>query len=192
MSGYSTQQEVELFRVKASQYQPDLVIVGYCLNDYGESSVEGEAFRRLYFDIFSKSYLYDHLRRNLTGLSDRHLGITITDPEKQFDLHRQFELLQSYCQDRTSVVVIFPMLENFASYVRMHEHERVRLALEGLNYEVLDLFYTFKEYRPSVLQVDPRDKTHPNELGTRLAAQRTAEFLAQAELLPATAAAGRE
>ena len=77
VSGYSTQQEVELFRVKASRFNPDLVIVGYCTNDYAEASKEGDAFRRLHYGIFSKSYLYDHVVRTLNGLSAQMLGRAI-------------------------------------------------------------------------------------------------------------------
>ncbi len=55
VSGYSTQQEVELYRVKASLHDPDLVIVGYCLNDFEESSVEGRAFKHSCYGLFSKS-----------------------------------------------------------------------------------------------------------------------------------------
>ena len=45
VSGYDTAQEVEFLRVKGLAFDPDLVLVAYCLNDAEESSTELEGFR---------------------------------------------------------------------------------------------------------------------------------------------------
>ncbi len=186
VSGYSTQQEVELFRTKASLFSPDLVIVGYCLNDYKESSVEGAAFRRMYYDIFSKSYVLDHVKRAALGVSYNRLGMTVDDSRKQHNLRAQFALLQSYCNDRKNVVVIFPMLVDFHRYLFAFEHMRAKSALEGLNYETLDLLDTFKRYEADRLVIGPSDRTHPNEFGTAIAAEATMNLLIEKNLLPAS------
>lgn len=184
VSGYSTQQEVELFRVKANEYDPDLVIVGYCLNDFEESSVEGEAFKRLYFDIFSKSYLYDHLKRVIAGVSYNQFGYMADAPPAQFDLREQFRLLESYSNGRKNLVVIFPALENFGNYLRSLDHRRIKDAIDGLNYETLDLLDTYRLCDAESLIIEPFDRTHPNSFGTRLAAQATLEMLAEKQLVP--------
>ncbi len=185
VSGYSTRQEVELFRVRASRFGPDLVIVGYCLNDYdANSSVESEAFKHLYYDIFSKSYLYDCLQRVFTSVVYRRTGYSIRDPQAQFNLRRQFELLQQYCPNRKCVVVIFPGLHDFDNYYWEDEHFRVWDALEGLNCEVLDLFDHFSRYRADQLMIDPTDNTHPNSLGHKIAAEAVMDFLQTGELIP--------
>jgi len=184
VSGYSTRQEVELYRVRASLFHPDLVIVGYCLNDYGESSVEGQAFQRLYYDFFSHSYLYDQLKKTVLGLAYTRFGVSVDAPQEQFDLHEQFELLQSYCGGQRGLVVIFPELVEFEPYLPVFLHERVKAALSGLNYEVLDLLPSFKGNAPERLQLNLRDRTHPNALGTRIAARATCELLLQKQLVP--------
>jgi lysophospholipase L1-like esterase len=183
VSGYSTQQEVELYRVKASRFHPDLVIVGYCLNDYEESSVEGQAFRRLYYDVFTHSYVCENLRRVVCGFF-QGLGRSLEDSERQSDLREQFELLQSYCGDKKIVVVIFPELLDFRHYDRLVQHERVVDALKGLDCEILDLLTPFRRFEPEALQLNPRDRTHPNALGIRVAAAATLDLLNREDLIP--------
>ena len=184
VSGYSTQQEVELYRVKVQRYDPDLVIVGYCLNDFEESSVEGEAFKHLYYDVFSRSYLYDHLRRVIAGVSYNQFGYLADAPQAQFDLHEQFRLLESYRDHQRSLVVIFPVLEDFGSYLYAVDHRRIHDALRGLNYETLDLLDVYREHSAESLILADHDRTHPNALGTRLAAEATLKVLAETELAP--------
>lgn len=189
VSGYSTQQEVELFRVKAKEYDPDLVIVGYCLNDFEESSVEGEAFKRLYYDIFSKSYLYDHLKRVIAGVSYNQFGYMADAPPAQFDLREQFRLLGTYSGGRKNLVVIFPTLENFGNYLYAIGHRRIKDAIEGLNYEILDLLDVYRLCDAESLILEPLDRTHPNAFGILLAAQATLEVLAEKQLVPIELAA---
>ncbi len=189
VSGYSTQQEVELFRVKAKEYDPDLVIVGYCLNDFEESSVEGEAFKRLYFDIFSKSYLYDHLKQVIAGVSYNQFGYMADAPTAQFDLREQFRLLESYSGGKQNLVVIFPVLENFENYLYSLDHRRISDAIDGLNYVTLDLLDTYRRCDAESLILEPFDRTHPNAFGTLLAAQATLEILAEKQLVPIERAA---
>jgi lysophospholipase L1-like esterase len=184
VSGYSTRQEVELFRVKAKQYDPDLVIVGYCINDFKESSVEGDIFKHLYYDIFSKSYLYDHLERVIAGVSYNQFGYMADAPAAQFDLREQFRLLESYRDGRRSLVVVFPMLVDFNNYLFAVDHRRVHDALDGLNYETLDLLHVFRESDPASLVFHNQDRTHPNRQGARLAARATLELIDEKQLAP--------
>lgn len=184
VSGYSTQQEVELYRVRASRYDPDLVIVGYCLNDFEESSVEGDAFRHLYYDIFHKSYLYDHLRRVIAGVSYNQFGYMSDAPQAQFDLEEQFRLLESYCDGRRNAVVVFPVLADFDSYLYAVEHRRIHDALRGLDYMTLDLLDVYREYDAESLIQSDADRTHPNAFGMRLAAQATLDMLIEKQLVP--------
>ena len=188
VSGYSTQQEVELYRVRSSRFHPDLVLVGYCLNDYEESSVEGQAFRRLYYDIFSHSYALERIQHAAHGLLGSRLERATWDREKQFDLHEQFELLRSYCGDRRLVVVIFPGLIDFRGYPLMDEHERVVDALRGVDCEILDLLVPFSHFDAEALQLDPRDRTHPNVLGNRIAAEAILDLLLRKDLVPSDTA----
>ena len=184
VSGYSTMQEIEYYRVKASRYEPDLVIVGYCLNDFKESSVEGNAFRHSYYGLFSKSYLYDYLHRVFTGVSYNQFGYMPDAPKAQIDLQEQFRKLASYCNGRRNVVVVFPALADFDDYFFEVEHRQIHNALAGLNYATLDLLDVFRKHDAESLTQNQTDYTHPNAFGTRLAAQATLDLLAKKQLVP--------
>lgn len=184
VSGYSTQQEVEFYRVKASQYDPDLVIVGYCLNDYLESSSEKQAFRQLYYNIFSKSYLYDALKSVVTGVAYDNFGYATVDQKVQSDLRTQFQLLELYSAGQSRLLMVFPTLIDFDNYPVAVEHHRVKSAVDGLGYEVLDLLDTYRHYDAESLLVSPNDQTHPNAWGTTIAAQAALEFLVSRGMIP--------
>lgn len=184
VSGYSTQQEVELYRVKSSRFHPDLVLVGYCLNDYEESSVEGQAFRHLYYDVFTHSYSLEQVQRLAHGVLGILFDRPSSDPEKQFDVHQQFELLRSYCGDKRIVVVIFPGLIDFRRYPMMDQHERVVDALKGVDCEILDLLVPFSRFEAEALQLNHLDLTHPNALGNRIAAEALVDLLFRENLVP--------
>ena len=185
VSGYSTQQEVELYRVKASQYQPDLVIVGYCLNDYRESSWEKANLLRMYDTVFNKSYLYIHLRRFVRGWAYTTFGLYHEDSTVQFDLREQFRLLETLCgeTDTQHAVVVFPALVNFNDYPFAVEHKRIVDALNGLSYEVLDLLDHFKPHDAETFLLNSDDRTHPNAQGTQIAADATMNLLLEKNLI---------
>ena len=173
VSGYSTLQEVELFRVKASRFDPDLVVVGYCINDYHDASVEGRVFRQLYYDILHKSYLASAAKSRLLHV----LGIEPREFKDRFNSREQFELLHSYAGGGTQVIVIFPALMSFQRHPMRKVHDFVKETVKGLDYEVVDLIGPFSAHRAEDLIQKPRDFTHPNALGTRIAAEATVEAL---------------
>jgi hypothetical protein len=80
--GYNTQLEVETMRIKALPYHPDIVIVGWCENDYSLPyfMLEKENYRGL-----DKSYLYHLLfKRNSANSTEFSPGITIHD-QREFE-----------------------------------------------------------------------------------------------------------
>lgn len=73
--GYNTQLEVEMLRNKGLKYKPDLVIVGWCENDFSLPYffLEKENYRRR-----DKSFLYEFLFRRAQA-SEVRPGISIHD-----------------------------------------------------------------------------------------------------------------
>jgi hypothetical protein len=96
--GYNSIQEVELVRSKALRFDPDLLIIGYVLNDNKEDGGDGGLSR--YFKQ-SGSRAYDWLRKSVKRLR-RHLGKDVTT--------EAFEELAGLAAERRLpvVVVIFP------------------------------------------------------------------------------------
>lgn len=184
VSGYNTRKEVEWYRVNASRFDPDLVIVGYYLNDMEDASAEADHFDRVFFGLLEKSYLFAHVRRAAEGLAYNKLGVAGDEPDRQAAVRKQFELLQSYCNGRRNVVLIFPVLDRFENYLFALEHRRVVSSLDGLNYEVLDLMERYRRHAPQTLRVEARDTTHPNALGHAIAADAAMKLLVDKQLIP--------
>jgi hypothetical protein len=68
--GYNTEQEVELFRTKGLAYEPQIVVVGWCVNDMGPPTL---VFGDARFDEWDRSYLY-------TFVFDRQGFVDMTMP----------------------------------------------------------------------------------------------------------------
>lgn len=186
VSGYSTQQEVELYRVKAARYEPDLVIVAYCLNDAAESSIEGAVFKRLYFDLLHHSYLWDEVVLRAQHIAAEWFGYEPNFYQTQVDVRRQLELLQRHSAGVERMVVIFPLLQwSDEGYLHAPVHEAVAQAVAGLEYELLDLAPVFRRLPAEELRQVPIDTTHPNALGTRMAAEAVLQRLVERGMVPA-------
>ncbi|MDP8219390.1 MAG: hypothetical protein P9M03_11770 [Candidatus Theseobacter exili] len=56
--GYNTQQEIELLKSKGLSYQPDIVILGWCENDFNAPFF---VYRKKEYRQLKKSYLYSYL-----------------------------------------------------------------------------------------------------------------------------------
>ncbi len=185
VSGYSTVQEVEMYRYRAARFSPDLIIMGYCLNDYYDSSVEGQAFQQLYYDIYSKSYLFDAVKSRFNNLVYERLKFSGEEDNHRKHLQSQFQLLQSYSPNADRVLVIFPTLQDFDNYPASLEHRWPTEAAHELDYAVLDLLEFYRPYEAESLILNPDDVTHPNALGTQIAVEATIDLLVERGLIPA-------
>ncbi len=81
--GYNTQLESEMLRVKGLKYKPDVVIVGWCVNDFDLPffMLEEENFRRR-----DQSFLYTWLFRR-PKMTDLVGGFRMTD-RREFDVEK--------------------------------------------------------------------------------------------------------
>ena len=102
----------------------------------------------------------------------------------RFSSREQFELLQDYTGDETQLIVIFPALMNFEMHPMKKVHDWLRKTIDGLNYEIVDLYHPFSAHRAEDLIQKPRDFTHPNKFGTRIAAEATFDALVFRDLVP--------
>jgi hypothetical protein len=178
VSGYSTQQEVELFVERAQRFEPDFVIVGFCLNDFEESSAEARPFERITLDMQSKSYLLENLNRRVYHLARRYFDIGLM-PDfvlKTVDVRREFERLQRHVDSRI-LVVVFPALTDFKNYPLPHLHADVASSLRGLDVDMIDLLDVFSSYDPAELKVAEDDTTHPNRFANGMVTEQISTYL---------------
>ena len=82
------------------------------------------------------------------------------------------------------MIVIFPVLISFERHPMRKVHDWLRKTVDGLDYEIVDLIRPFSAYRAEELIQKPRDRTHPNKFGTRIAAEATFEALVSRGLVP--------
>lgn len=184
--GYNTRQEIELYRTRAAGFDPDLVVVGYNLNDEIESSLEVELFEQAYFPIHRHSYAFDFVRFAWQELRDRREVAeeveSGTDRIRQVD--RDFaELREAVGEHVPILVVVFPFLVEFANYPHLHRHRRIDRAAGAAGLRSLDLLAHFRGQRAATLRVFADDREHPNPLGLRIAAEATARFLRDRHLI---------
>jgi lysophospholipase L1-like esterase len=193
--GYKTQQEVETLADKGLVYDPDLVILAYCLND--EANADGGVYRQ----VLRREHDSAHLSAARLGTLLRHselaravrymwFGEPPAPPGAEasiFENHTDeyFGLLAELSRRHgfEVLVVVFPNLGGFragAAYAYDEAHERVRglSAREGFHH--LDLLETFANCRDNAPgERFAFDSYHPTALGHRCAAEAIDRYVRQ-------------
>jgi lysophospholipase L1-like esterase len=204
MSGLNTPQEAHVLEVEGLDYDPDVIIVSFVLNDcdffsefhaatqfnqakdtkiglLGDISVDPRIKRLLKssaFIYFMKSRI-EHLVGMITGKGESNYYFNLWSQDYCYQrMAEGFDKLKDL-QARKSFevhVIIWPLLVDYKPYAFAHIHERVRHEAEKRGFKVLDLLDAFKPLSYRNLQVTAEDNVHPNGEGHRLAAERYAAW----------------
>ncbi|MCH2170513.1 SGNH/GDSL hydrolase family protein [Myxococcota bacterium] len=176
VGGYHTFQEIEMLRVKGLSYDPDFVLVGFCLNDFDYNSDGGVHFflshknRHLKVDqqllaLALKSRLVFMIYHRLTR-GFRHWDQEPPTPEEQEPVKSGFALLSKLERQFgfDSLIWVLPYFEE-GEYQHQERHQKVaELAAVHPNLSLVDLRERLYSKMP-----DPRqlawDKMHLNEKG---------------------------
>lgn len=181
VSGYHTLQEVETLRVKGLKYQPDLVVLTFCVNDFDLHSDGGLArianpgiVNNLYNRLLAVSRLafVVHYRLRISErLHDDRYAKNIL--KGQTTVRAGLTLL-SELQKREGfdvVVVILPSFDYpFSGYKHLSIHGEVFKAAEGLSIPVIDLLPNFARVDNNA-QKFSYDRLHLNEYGHKAIAE---------------------
>jgi len=204
--GMSTHEEMEDIHRHVKHLDPDLILVGFCLNDAEDhrSMAAFEAYRHFIFPrdpgglqkiLCRGSELYRLIYRRWENLRVRRANIRYYRQIYQDD-YPGYRLLQTTLRDTgyflheagiPAVLIIFPLFQfplNEAGYPFIELHEIVRKAGEQHYFFVLDLFSTYSGMEETRLMVDPPADPHPNEIAHRIAADRIQAFLQEKKLIP--------
>lgn len=191
--GYNLDQEIEVVRSRARGFEPDTVVVGFCLNDLegifsyeygltlGRASRRSSAVGRIYDGLLSRSVLLSFVEYRLTELEARRRFADAKNPlggklyeeavaEQRVALLARFGVLAELLKPRGTrgIVVVFPSMGNrFANYPHRALHEAVTSAALEAGLEAVDLVECFSPYDYRDLRVDV---VHPSPLGHRVAA----------------------
>lgn len=202
--GMNTVEEAELLAAEGLAYEPDLVVLGYCLNDSEDEDAaerrrarDWEAWRkdRALRDrsVLHQSILYRLVAERLRAWRENQLRLSAYRSQYaagyagwiagKAALGRMARL----CQARKVplVVMVFPLFGNplGAQYPFTEVHGTIVQAIAETGWaRPLDLLPVFRGLEWRHLVVDGADDEHPNEIAHRIATQTLVAALA--DLLP--------
>jgi lysophospholipase L1-like esterase len=183
VTGYHTMQEIETLRVKGLKYNPDVVLVTFCMNDFDLHS-DGGVHRRLleqtrlstrstvgdlYNGLLNRSRLAFIIHHRLKLSQRVHDDSYIENIlKKQTTVRAGFALLSELQQRHgfSTLVVILPAFKNpFSEYKHGSIHKRVFQAAEGLpSISIIDLLHSFARLDNNAGKFS-YDGLHMNEYG---------------------------
>ncbi|OVE77408.1 hypothetical protein BVX98_02570 [bacterium F11] len=190
--GYNTQQEVETLIDKGIDFNPDLVVLAYCLNDRRRD--DGSLYqqlleRRKEMGILDKLEISPHLSKSaLYRWIKYHLLDQLhqkkIDQISQNTVRDYFERLSDVSIEHKFdvLVCVFPYLREIdakeKAYPYQHLHEDVKKISEQNKFHHLDLLHTFRSCKDR--QPKERlalDKIHPTALGHQCAAETISDTI---------------
>jgi lysophospholipase L1-like esterase len=205
--GEDTETELLIYKRKAKQLNPDIVIIGYFLNDaetdeslkareehhkqFQSSSYIGNIFHAVFGKFFlENSYLYnmiiifyDSLKQQT--FEDSYINQVTTTYNGNLSLHQQqiTNLIQEIRDSNAvPIVVTIPFFYNFEEYPFMNAHNFVENAAFENNAAYIDLLDNFKNKDASEYVIGKYDN-HVNEEGSKIIADQIATFIATHELI---------
>jgi len=204
--GYNLEQEIEMLRSRALRFDPDVVVLAFCLNDlegifsYELGLVQDRATRRrsilgrLREGLLSRSHFFAWLEYRLAELDARRRFASARNPlagplyeqaveHQREGLRGRFRVLQSLLASRgiEGVVAVFPsFIGAWDSYPHRSLHRVVKEAAEEAGLVAVDLFDCYAGYHYRAVRVDV---VHPSPLGHRVAAHAIRDTLCAHGLL---------
>jgi lysophospholipase L1-like esterase len=196
VGGYSTSLELATLREVAARFRPDLIIVGYVLNDVDPDNVSGAApekrgaasgraspLLKAHNGLKRHSLLYRWLAPKLgavLGLFGGRYAFGMTNYlSKAYDddapgwIRAREALLGIAAESRSLgadlLVVVFPMIIDFRTYPLAHAHEAVTGFCRQHGIEVLDLLPRFR--REDAARLTLFLDGHPNSRGHAIFAE---------------------
>jgi lysophospholipase L1-like esterase len=194
VGGYHTMQEVETLRVKGLQYDPDLVFVTVCINDfyiYADGNIYNELLvknklsaQSTDFRLYSGLLKYSRLAFVLHHRIHYRLNPSRSDYDKWYTdnvlngispVEAGFTLLSELQQKHGFSVIIFILPDfrkPFNEYLFMESHSKVLQAAQGLpGITVIDLLESFADVDNNINIFSFKDGTHMNEYGHKIMAE---------------------
>ena len=183
-SGYSTFQEVnklDFFK----EFDPDLIILGYCLNDTEDWAREKNviALRKKYIyrktpdnllkGLYHNSYFASFIALKLSNIkiaqgTKEYYNVLYEDSYSGWRrTSKSFKIFGT--QEFPVFVAIFPLLNYpYEEYPFLNIHMKIKKELEKNKLSYLDYYDFFKQEDFMRLQVIPFLDPHPNEIANRI------------------------
>lgn len=190
--------EIDILNEKGLKYKPDLILIGYNLNDFinvdpsikDYKSIIGIPFIGFWLRNYLYSYYFMESRFNkileIIKIKQNYesslLGNLYSQENKEYHTEKISEIAKIAKENNVSVVfVIFPLIYNLKDYPLLPIDEFVKGAAQKEHFYVVDLLSEYSKYPESQLVVNSYD-SHPNELGHELAAIGTYKIMMENNL----------
>ncbi len=202
VSGYNTQQEVETLKKRGLKLSPDLVIVGYSLNDTDSpyfwllnplleqenKSSEKPLSRKnnpllkwsSVYRLLYATYLQDEHKNRPTHFEQYDTGNTVSEymhELKKLSEKHKFNVL----------IVVFPRFDkaDFKDYPYSFfvQHAEISQIAKSANLPILDLLEPYRACARKSEESMTRDPLHPSEAGHLCAGEAIAEYIQKHSVL---------
>jgi lysophospholipase L1-like esterase len=198
VGGYTTWDEAVVLQRKALPFDPDMIVIGYCLNDPEYLPVQGlhNYFHETWW--WQHSHLLRLFASRLQGWRIKKYGHGsyfhyIHSPQGECwpRVAKAFDDIRGMCASKKLpvVLVIFPMqtgkLPPWSSYPYKDIHAYVAAEAAARGFHVVDTLDAVSKYEPKDIVIS-RDDSHLSPLGNRLVAEQ-----AEAVIRPLLENAGR-
>ena len=186
VGGYSTQDEAVVLRERALAWRPDLVIVGYVLNDPEDEPIqplqsyyeEPRWWQR--FHLLRLVAKADWQRRVRKFGGGDYIRSLYGDPRKWKNVVDGLASIQQTARSRgiPVIVVVFPLctVDDWSQYPYGPVHRVVARAAAADGFEVVDLLPVYARRPAREMRLADSD-AHPSEEGHIIAAEAIAERL---------------
>lgn len=183
--GYTTSQELIILEQEAFQYDPDLIVWSYVLNDPGHTVFANDNHRALYH--FEPRFHLEHFfMKSLYKIRERIMRSSCDKAYFAFlhcvywesiesNLGKVYELARDH--GTPVLFLIHPMFGSsfdYNSYPLAALHNQLGGLASDLGFEVLDLTQAYLPYDPVQLALKGKnglvDPVHPNKKGSDIAA----------------------
>ena len=187
VGGYSLRDEALVLEYKGIVWNPDLVVVGYVLNDPEIDPIQP---LQSYFNN-PKWWHYSNTLRLISGVKrswhikklgegDYYKYLHSPKQKKWQTVVDPFRKIYIITKDQNIpvLVLIFPMTFNFPweYYPYRHLHQQVVNIVNEIGLHVVDLYPYFSQYSSKELMVSPIGH-HPSTLGHRVAADAIYQWI---------------
>lgn len=184
VGNYNTVMELQSLKEKGMKYDPDLIILGYYINDaemtHQASSLQ--FLKRSYFYAFIWDKYQNMKTRYIEGTDYQTFYSNLYQEgfEGKIQAENSLRELIAITKENniTLLIIIFPEFHNFVDYEFNKTTQFVTDIGEEYDVQVLDLLPYYKDHAPESIWVSYED-AHPNALGNYIAADAIYTTLTQ-------------
>ena len=185
VAGYSTLQQLRALRHKWLRYNPDMVIMGFCLNDFDTTPIVVKENGNL-VGYFPHKEILPKVNPFLLKHSAIYRFIIARLLFSKKDDNDIVELSRSYIQKTQELlsakgiqflIVILGIPERIENSSMKENYVVVKSIIEDYNIEFINIVPLFKKNNPESLKFLPDDNIHFNREGSQIVAEAIHEYL---------------